>query len=213
MPRRRAARRGRCTMPIGLRPSATIRTVTAGLGRIDGVEHLGGEHVAAQWSSGIFRHDVIDPGRHQVGPHVTAQIAVGDDAGDIAVTVDDADAAETLRRHLDQRVRHPGAERLGRDGLAGVHDVADEFQHGAELAAGMEVGEFHRGKAAALQQRDRQRVAQRQQHQRGGGGREIVRTGLARLRQRQRDDGGLAQGGLAIPPSWRSARSGTAWHR
>src|SRR3984885_142539 len=62
----------------------------------------------------------------------------------------------------------------------------------------MQHAEIDRGKAAAFQKRDRQRIAQRQQHQRGGGGGKVVRAGLAGLRQRQRDIGGLAQGGGAV---------------
>jgi hypothetical protein len=80
----------------------------------------------------------------------------------------------------------------GRSGTACI------FQHRAELAAGMQHAEIDRGKAAALQQRDRQRIAEREQHQRGGGRREVMRTSLAGLRQRQRDIGGLAQGGVAF---------------
>ena len=64
-----------------------------------------------------------------------------------------------------------------------MHDVADEFQHRAQFAAGMEIGEFQRGKAAAFEQRDRERVADRGLHQRGRGRRQIMRTGFARLRQ------------------------------
>ena len=123
--------------------------------------------------------------------------------------IDDADAAKALRRHLDQRVRHLGAERLQRHRVAGMHEVAGIFQHRAELAAGMQHAEIDRGEAAAFQQRDRQRIAEREQHQRGGGRREIMRAGLARLRQRQRDVGGLARAWIPAPPSSRSAESGT----
>jgi hypothetical protein len=57
----------------------------------------------------------------------------------------------------------------------------------------LSIAEIHRGEAAAFQEGDRQRVAHRQHHQRRGRGGEIVWTGLARLRQRQRDIGGLGQ--------------------
>ena len=50
-----------------------------------------------------------------------------------------------------------------------------------------------RGEAAALQQRDRERVAERHLHQRRGGRREIVRAGFARLRQREHDVGRLPE--------------------
>ena len=80
-----------------------------------------------------------------------------------------------------------------RHGVAGAHDVAHEFQHGAEPPARMQFGEFHRGETAALQERDRERVAERLLHQRRGGRGEIVRAGLARLRQRHHHVGGLRQ--------------------
>ncbi len=129
---------------------------------------------------------------------MTTQIAVGDDADHMAVAVGDADAAKTLRRHFHQRIGHLGAERLERHGVARMHEVAGVFQHRTQLAARMQHAEIHRGEAAPFQERDRQRIAHRQHHQRRGRGSEIVRTGLARLRQRQRDIGGLGQrrGGL-----------------
>ena len=113
------------------------------------------------------------------------------------VSTDDADAAEALRRHFDQRVRHLPAERLQRQRVAVMHEVASVFEQRAEPAAGMQRPEIDRGKAAAFKQRDRQRVAERKLHQRGGGRREIVRAGLASLRQGQRNVGGLAQRGVA----------------
>ena len=79
-----------------------------------------------------------------------------------------------------------------------MHDVADVFEHGAELAAGVQHAEIDRREAAAFQQRDRQRIAEREQHQRRGGGCKIMRAGLARLRQRQRHVGRLAQRRVAF---------------
>ncbi len=74
-----------------------------------------------------------------------------------------------------------------------MHEVAHEGERGAEPAARMQVAEVDRGEAAAFQKRDGERVAERELHQRGGGGREVVRAGLARLRQHQRDVGRLAE--------------------
>ena len=87
-------------------------------------------------------------------------------------------------------MRVPSAHQ--RHGVAAAHDVAHELQHRAEPAARMQLGEFQRREAAALEQRDRERVAERLLHQGRGGGREIVRAGLARLRQRQHHVGGRA---------------------
>ncbi len=67
---------------------------------------------------GFFGHDFIDRNRHQVGAHVTAEIAVGDDADHMAVAIGDADAAKALRGHFHQRIGHLGAERLERHGVA-----------------------------------------------------------------------------------------------
>ena len=179
------------------RPAGVGHDQGGDLRRIENFQRFAGKQVARNgfW---IFRHHVVDQRRHQIGAHVAAQVTVGDDADDRSARIDDADAAETLRRHLDQRVGHPGTHWLQRHRVSGMHQVAGIFQHGAELAARMQHAEIHRGKAAAFQQRDRQRVAQRQHHQRGGGGGEIVRAGLAGLRQRQRDVRRLRQGGLAF---------------
>jgi len=43
---------------------------------------------------------------HQIGFHVTAQVAVRDDADEALAIVEDADAAETLRRNLHDGRRH-----------------------------------------------------------------------------------------------------------
>src|SRR5882724_12981391 len=45
----------------------------------------------------VFRHDIVDKGGHQIGAHVAAQIAVGDDADDGAARIGDADATKALR--------------------------------------------------------------------------------------------------------------------
>ena len=60
-------------------------------------------------SIGPLGHDVLDPCFEQVGAHVTSQVAVGDDADEVAhIAVQrgagDADAAEALRRHLDEGI-------------------------------------------------------------------------------------------------------------
>ena len=49
---------------------------------------------------------------------------------------------------------------------AGAHDVAREFEQRAEPAARMQHMEIAVGEAAALQERDRERVAERELHQR-----------------------------------------------
>ena len=54
----------------------------------------------------IARHDIVDTRVEQVGPHMAPQIAVGDDSDQATVTIGDADAAEALGRHFDDRVGH-----------------------------------------------------------------------------------------------------------
>ncbi len=80
--------------------------------------------------------------------------------------VDHRDAAEALGRHFDDRIRHRRAALDQRQRGARMHDVADEFQRGAELAARMKHAEIDRGKAAAFQQRNGERIAERKLHQR-----------------------------------------------
>ena len=64
--------------------------------------------------------------------------------------------------------------------------------------AGMQEAEVERGEAAAFEQRDGERVAERKLHQRGRGGREIVRAGLARLRQGEHHVRGAAERALRL---------------
>jgi hypothetical protein len=111
------------------------------------------------------RHHVFDARFQEVGPHVPAQIAIGDDAGELALAVDDADAAEALGGNLHHGRAHARAKLRQRHGVALVHDVADEFQLRAELAARMQHPEIDRGEAAAFQERNGERVAERELHQ------------------------------------------------
>src|SRR5260370_15383497 len=57
-------------------------------------------------------HDVFNEGFEKVRTHVAAQVAVSDDADQIAGPIDDADAAPTLCGHFHDRVRHPSSARL-----------------------------------------------------------------------------------------------------
>ena len=97
-----------------------------------------------------------------------------------------------------------GAERHERHRVAGMHDLADLGQAGAELAARMEGAEMVRREAARLQQRDRERIADDQLQQRRRRRRQPVRAGLRRLRQQQHHVGfarqrrGLAPEVMAI---------------
>jgi hypothetical protein len=128
-----------------------------------------------------------------LGVITSSTVAVGDDARELSLAVDDADATKTLGGNLHHGIAHARAKLRQRDGIALVHDVAHESQLCAELSARVQDTEVDGGEAAAFQERDCQRVAKRKLHQRGCGGREVMRAGFARLRQREYDIGGMAE--------------------
>ena len=68
-------------MPTGLLASVTISAVIFDELRISSASLASRSRPMV---FGILGHDLVDDGRHQVGPHVAAQIAVGDDADDLA---------------------------------------------------------------------------------------------------------------------------------
>ena len=135
----------------------------------------------------IGGHDVGDRPLQKLSVHVPSEVAVGHDAGQRAAAVDGADAAEALRGHDDQRLRH---RRLGgheRQIGARVHDVGHPDQPPAELAARMVDLEVVGREPLALQQGDRQRIAQRQHHDGRRRRREAEGAGLRLVRQHERD--------------------------
>ena len=71
--------------------------------------------------------------------YVTADIAIGDDAGQRAGAVHDADTAQPAGRHGQQHVAHGRVRRGQRYLTAGMHQVGDAHQSAAQAAAGMEV--------------------------------------------------------------------------
>ena len=70
-----------------------------------------------------------------------------------------------------------------------MHDSAHLLELHAELAARMEAPEIIRRETPAFEQRNRQRVAQRELHRRRGCRREPVRAGFTRTRKREADIG------------------------
>ena len=145
----------------------------------------------------------------EIGLEVTAQIAVGDDAGEPAAVLEHGDAAEALRGHFDDRLGHPGGNRDARNAVAGVHDFAHMGEFRPELAAWMKSAEVERGEAAALEQRDRQRVAEHELHRRRGRRGEPVGAGLRRTGHRQADIGLAAEGAVGLS-GHRDQRNGVA---
>ena len=130
-----------CTMPTGLRSSTTSSAVIGG--GVQDLQRRGDQRVRRDGLR-IARHHLLDAAVEDVAGQMAAEVAVGDDADQIAVVVDDAEAAEALLADQEQRFLHRRAERRERQPVAGMHHVADMREVGAERAAGMEVAETRR---------------------------------------------------------------------
>ena len=112
----------------------------------------------------------------------------------LPLAIHDGGEPEPLAAHF---VNHVGHFRAGRNAgkiFARVHQSFETTQTLAEFSAGMQGGEIFFLEAAALEQRNRQRIAHGERRSSGGGGREIQRAGfffhgdvehdVARLRKR-----------------------------
>ena len=93
--------------------------------------------------------------------------------------------------------------------LAGMHDFAHVGELGAELAARMKSAEIERGEAAALEQRDRQRIAEHELHGRRGRRSKAVGAGLRCGRQGQAHVGLAAERAVGVR-GHRDQRNGVA---
>ena len=128
-------------------------------------------------------HHRRDRRRAQVDRAVdrAAQVAVGEHADRAIRTVDDRGHPETLARHLEQAVGERGLGRDARHVRAGPHHVRDpQQQPPAEIAGRMRSREVLLGESAGLQQRDRERIADRERGGRARGRREIQGAGFRR---------------------------------
>src|SRR6185312_16045975 len=94
---------------------------------VDQLERRRGEHAWLHCLRGA-RHDVNGAAANEVLAHVTAQVAVRHDADELALGVDDAEAAEALLRHDDQRRAHRHVVAHDRHALAFVHDVGNVLE-------------------------------------------------------------------------------------
>ncbi len=127
------------------------------------------------------------------------EVAVGDDADQRAVVIDDADTAQARPDAMvSSTSRMLASSARQRHFIAAVHQVGDADQGAAQAAAGMKIAILVGRKALALHQRHRQRIAQAQHHGGGGGGRQPHRAGFRRARQQQLHIGRLHQGGVRI---------------
>eukprot|EP01136_Pigoraptor_vietnamica_P039950 Opistho-1_new@11301 len=151
------------------------------------------------WADGarLRGHHVGGAAMQQIAAHVAPQIAVGDDTGQIAPCIDDADAAIGLGGDLQDRLLHAGLKADQRQLLADMHQIGNAQQFLSQLAARMQLMEILRRESLALQQRHGQRITQSQHHGGGGGGRDADQPGLAHIRQQQGHVGGAAQRAVA----------------
>ena len=114
--------------------------------------------------------------------------------------VDDADAAQPLGGHLDDRLAAWPALGDQRQASPACISSVDPAQLLAELAAGVEGMEIVGGEAAALQQGHRERIAQRQHHGGGGGGGQAHAGRLLGARGRIRATSAASASALSAPP-------------
>src|SRR5215217_3678795 len=92
------------------RPAAVGDDQGALLSGLDKIERLGHEHIGRD-GEGIRRHHLFDGPAEEISAHVPANVAVGYDTGEIALTVDDDRAAEALLALDHEGLCHPRPER------------------------------------------------------------------------------------------------------
>jgi len=122
-----------------------------------------------------------------------AEVAVGDDAEQAAVLLDGGEA-ELFAAHLVDDVGHGGFRRDDGDGVASVHEVANEGEAFAEFAARVEVCEVLGSEALAEADGDGERVAEGEHGGGGGGGGQVHAAGFAFNGAVEGDIGGLGEG-------------------
>ena len=111
---------------------------------VEDVDGVGGEGVFAEvdWFAGHHLGQRLVEHTVALG-QVAAQVAVGEDTGQLARLVHDADAAGLGFAHDEQRVADDGALRGDRVARAGAHDVGNlEQQRTADGTAGVALGKF-----------------------------------------------------------------------
>ena len=162
------------------------------LQRIELLQRLGRQRIGLD-GLGRLGHHGSCRALQQVGRHVAAQVAVGDDADQPSIAVEHAKAAVAPPRHDDQHVGHGHGLEAKRQFFLRMHDVAHMLQLRSQLAAGVELAEVMRAEALVLEQRNGQRIAQGELQQRRCRGREAIGAGLLGAWQRQHDVGFLAQ--------------------
>ena len=139
---------------------------------------------------GIFRHAIA--GRqvqHVFGAllHHAAEVAIGDDAQELAIGRGDGGEAQALAAHFVNHVRHFGGGQHPRRRIARMHQRFDATKFFAQASTGMQRREVFFLEAAAFQQRNCERVAHGHRRGRGGGRCEIERASFFFHRDIQND--------------------------
>ena len=145
--------------------------------------------------------------------HVPPQVAVGDDADQVAIRHRSRQPRRSPSRLMASSASLIGVP-CGTSGRSVCIRSRDAGQPRAQLAAGMEDAELVGGELAVLHQRDGQRIAKRQRHRGGGGGHHAGVAGLGRRRAAGCATSRLAQQGRVRPArpcrsaGWRSGGCG-----
>ena len=190
----------RCSAPTRRSSASTTRSCET-LGAASIVSTQSTASCSGRTVRGVPRHHVAHGDRGDVAHAVEAapQVAVGEDAGDAPVGVDDRRHAHALAAHLDDRVGERRGDRRHRKRRAGAHDVADAREQAPpERAAGMRAREVLRGEPARVEQRQRERVAQRERGGRARRRREAQRAGLGVDRRVEVQVRGLRERALLV---------------
>ena len=136
-------------------------------------------------------------GEH-IGRQAAAQVTVGDDAFQISLLVNNADAAEHFGGHHQQSFLHGSVFVNQRNFIAFVQKVSDLMQERAQFSARMALAKIGFGEAFAFQQADGKNVSQHQSCRGGGGRCQAQRTGFAVIRKLQQDITGAPQSTVGI---------------
>ena len=155
------------------------------------VHHLGG-HAAAQVNA-FFNQ--------------TTQVAVGEDAQHMPAFVHHSRRAQALGAHFAHELGEGRVRPDLRHGAAAAHDVAHVCEQlAAERTTGVRAGEVFFPETACVEQRHRQRVAERELRRGAGRGRQIQRAGFLGHAAVKRDTGLFGQRRL------QATGNGHHWH-
>jgi len=110
--------------------------------------------------------------------HQAAEVAIREDAGELAVGGEDSGHAEFFGRHFMECGRHGRIGGYLWHGVAGVHEVFDAKKFLAEATGRVKSGEIVRLEAAAFEKRNGEGIAQSHGDRSAGGGSEVEGAGF-----------------------------------